>query len=357
MKPHNKEEAERWEEDQCSGTLNCFDEGRDLPGHIVVETVPFNVNSAQSCAREDHAFETETSRCLDTNGGFASGQGGTVVVATAEVASTLQGGGRRGHRIDAEGAAGGHLVVEVMATGETASALTSSGGGADDNDGQANHLVVGRVVEVSEAYQCHGSNVGPMGVLRAGNGNETGGVPFIAEAIAFTDRGRGDSQQTECSDIAFCLTSPNGGGRSDDRQVAYRLLAFGQYADDDLASTMQSRDYKGATDLVVNRVRYIVRRFTPVEAERLQGFPDNWTLIKFKGRVKKEHLAEVVAYLRDATGEGWTEDQVLELGADSHRYRTLGNAISIPPLRWLGQRILRVWHMLERGEEIPGEMP
>ncbi len=40
-----------------------------------------------------------------------------------------------------------------------------------------------------EAMQCHGSNVGPMGTLRAGNGNEAGGVPFIAQTVqAGTDQ-------------------------------------------------------------------------------------------------------------------------------------------------------------------------
>lgn len=47
------------------------------------------------------------------------------------------------------------------------SVRTSYGGG-----GQAANVVV-------EAIQCHGSNVGPMGTLRAGNGNECGGVPVV----------------------------------------------------------------------------------------------------------------------------------------------------------------------------------
>jgi DNA (cytosine-5)-methyltransferase 1 len=36
------------------------------------------------------------------------------------------------------------------------------------------------VGQVPAVYQCHGSNVGPMGTLRAGNGNEAGGVPFVS---------------------------------------------------------------------------------------------------------------------------------------------------------------------------------
>lgn len=41
--------------------------------------VAYNVNAAESCARKDHAIPTETARCLDSSGGFATQQGGTVV--------------------------------------------------------------------------------------------------------------------------------------------------------------------------------------------------------------------------------------------------------------------------------------
>jgi len=54
-----------------------------------------------------------------------------------------------------------------------------------------------------------------------------------------------------------------------------------------------------------------VRRFTPLECERLQGFPDHYTAIPYRGQV----------------------------AADSPRYEAIGNAIAIPPLRWIGERI------------------
>lgn len=56
-----------------------------------------------------------------------------------------------------------------------------------------------------------------------------------------------------------------------------------------------------------------VRRLTPLECERLQGFPD-----------------------------GWTDGQ-----ADSHRYRQLGNAVAVPVVAWLGKRIMAVETMQE----------
>lgn len=55
----------------------------------------------------------------------------------------------------------------------------------------------------------------------------------------------------------------------------------------------------------------LVRRLTPTECERLQGFPDGWTRI------------------RDATPDGM-------------RWQALGNSMAVPVIRWLGKRIQAV---------------
>lgn len=57
-----------------------------------------------------------------------------------------------------------------------------------------------------------------------------------------------------------------------------------------------------------------VRRLTPVECERLQGFPDNWTRISYKGKPE-------------------------EKCPESHRYKAVGNSWAVPVVRWLGERI------------------
>ena len=54
-----------------------------------------------------------------------------------------------------------------------------------------------------------------------------------------------------------------------------------------------------------------VRRLTPLECERLQGFPDNWTSIKYRGTLAK----------------------------DATRYRAIGNSMAVNVMRWIGQRI------------------
>jgi DNA (cytosine-5)-methyltransferase 1 len=62
-----------------------------------------------------------------------------------------------------------------------------------------------------------------------------------------------------------------------------------------------------------------VRRLTPVECERLQGFPDNYTNIPWN---KKEE------------------------SPDSQRYKAMGNSMAVPVMRWIGQRIDKVEHGL-----------
>ncbi|WP_051299350.1 DNA cytosine methyltransferase [Marinobacterium litorale] len=164
--------------------------------------------------------------------------------------------------------------------------------------------------------------------------------------------------------------------------VGFRMLAFGEYADDETASTMKARDYKDATDLAVtvslrgreggataelggdvagtlrassgggdkphvltslkpvsvhgtqdpcvsdkafelgrnNGQENVlfeppmkVRRLTPRECERLQGFPDNHTNVTYRGKP----------------------------AADGPRYKAIGNSMAVPVMHWVGNRIDR----------------
>ena len=60
-----------------------------------------------------------------------------------------------------------------------------------------------------------------------------------------------------------------------------------------------------------------VRRLTPVECERLQGFPDNWSRIPWKGKPEEEC-------------------------PDGPRYKACGNSMAVPVMRWIGERIAAV---------------
>lgn len=79
-----------------------------------------------------------------------------------------------------------------------------------------------------------------------------------------------------------------------------------------------------------------VRRLTPIECERLQGFPDNFTLIPVSKR--KQITAEEYAYLRHHNPT-LTAEAAYRLATDGPRYKALGNSMAVPVMRWIGQRI------------------
>lgn len=80
----------------------------------------------------------------------------------------------------------------------------------------------------------------------------------------------------------------------------------------------------------------VVRRLTPVECERLQGFPDNHTLIPVDKR--KQITAEEYAYLRHHNPL-MTAEQAYKFAADGPRYKAIGNSMAVPVMRWIGGRI------------------
>lgn len=127
------------------------------------------------------------------------------------------------------------------------------------------------------AYQ-FGSNVGPMGTLRAGNGGgASGGTPFVTHALT-----------AEGADA-----SEDGTGRG--------------------------------TPITVDSAA--VRRLTPVECERLQGYPDQWT-------ARRQDLV--------ADGNRWVPANPVSSGveqADAPRYRQLGNSIAVPVFAWVAIRV------------------
>jgi DNA (cytosine-5)-methyltransferase 1 len=161
------------------------------------------------------------------------------------------------------------------------------------------------------------------------SGKDGGGKGYLGQAsLAMTLGG-----QEQYLDIAGTLDgkscASNRGSQANETDfLAYRMTAFGEYADDVPSSAMKQRDFKDATDLVIahetgkgfwteglpglrgqpggmpENIVYNsgVRRLTPTECERLQGFPD-----------------------------GWTNGQ-----SDSVRYKQLGNAVSVPPAKWIG---------------------
>ena len=104
-------------------------------------------------------------------------------------------------------------------------------------------------------------------------------------------------------DLAYTLTAT-------DRHAVYSRQRVDDFRRNDVVSTQSARQYKDATDLICQQAEsyaYLIRRLTPLECERLQGFPDGWT---------------------DIPG-----------ASDSARYKALGNSVAIPCVEFIMSRI------------------
>lgn len=188
-------------------------------------------------------------------------------------------------------------------------ALTARGVGtcgADDNQAQAGHLIafgggnIGGSIDVAacltakgqridfevETFAVHGTqdpdtNLELAHTLGRNHGQENA---IFSEPFTLAIRGRNEGSTVEIRNdgTANALLTPNGGRAG----MGVGAISWG----------MQ------------------VRRLMPVECERLQGFPDNHTLISWRGKVATEC-------------------------PDGPRYRAIGNSMAVPVMRWIGERI------------------
>lgn len=148
------------------------------------------------------------------------------------------------------------------------------------------------------AFSCkdHGADAGDTApTLRAGGhtfSHANGGVmPAVAvqEPYTLAIRGRGETHNLEARQdgTANALLTPNGG--------------------------------RGGIGVGAIAHAMAVRRLTPRECERLQGFPDDYTLIPWRNRE----------------------------APDGPRYKALGNSMAVPVMRWIGARISLIHHERE----------
>lgn len=120
----------------------------------------------------------------------------------------------------------------------------------------------------------------------------------------------------ECGEQVPALQARMGTG-GNQVPLTYSRQAIGEYKESSTGSTCSARDFKDSTDLAITHM--VVRRLTPMECERLQGFPDYWTDI----------------------GEWIDEKGKKHKDADSPRYKALGNSIALPFWDWMLRRMAR----------------
>jgi DNA (cytosine-5)-methyltransferase 1 len=85
-----------------------------------------------------------------------------------------------------------------------------------------------------------------------------------------------------------------------------------------------------------------VRRLTPLECERLQGFPDGWTAVGLDHDVYPKKPKRLKKSVERSQQRGLTHEDRVRRMTDSARYRMLGNAVTVNVTRWLGTRIVQI---------------
>jgi len=117
--------------------------------------------------------------------------------------------------------------------------------------------------------------------------------------------------------VAQCLTTRTGSAY--DPTTETLPIAFGAQNSanqgDSVSTEITPTLDKSKTPAVMNDLQ--VRRLTPTECERLQGFPDNYTQIEWRNKAAEEC-------------------------PDGPRYKAMGNSMAVPVMRWIGERIQMV---------------
>ena len=194
-------------------------------------------------------------------------------------------------------------------TQKAVAALTARGVGtcgADDNQAQAGHLIAfggGNTaghIDVATACTAHGIRLDFDTETFAVHGTQD---PDTNRELAHT-LGRNNGQENAIVTEQFTLAIR---GRSEGSTVEVR--------NDGTANALLTPN-GGRAGMGVGAIGWgmQVRRLTPIECERLQGFPDNHTLIGWRGKDADEC-------------------------PDGPRYKAIGNSMAVPVMRWIGERI------------------
>ena len=281
-RPHSAEEAPAWKDGKVANTLNAFDVGESRCNELVVQAYGIcskDSNAMKSGNPHSGFYEAETSRTLDANGGNPGCNQGGIAVVEPEGMSAFH-INQRDEVIDLQGKSGALMATRNMQM--QTFVLQGSMIGRDDRNGP------------------QGSGI-----------NED--VSFTLDA---TDR-HAVAQPTYCTSKNSHFTR----------------------AEKELANTLVATDYKDPP--VINDVKeepeYIVRRLTPTECARLQGFPDWWC----GGLGTEEPAEDELAFWREVfethrkiagtSAKPKTDKQIIKWLKDPHsdsaEYKMWGNGI------------------------------
>jgi len=193
-----------------------------------------------------------------------------------------------------------------------------SRGGDIYQDGSTNPLrtVAPPAVAFKPSHYTRGKDGAPSGVASPLSADADKGDQDTVVAQGFTYSGYSNQPAWMTGDRTDCL--PASGHSDGSHQGVGVAIGFDGFQSCNPKATHQAT-HEGTGPLIRNRPHCVatamsVRRLTPRECERLQGFPDDYTLVTYRSKP----------------------------AADGPRYKALGNSMAVPVMRWIGERIASV---------------
>jgi DNA (cytosine-5)-methyltransferase 1 len=220
--------------------------------------------------------------------GFGNGKDPT------EVAACLMGGGPK-HDICTE-----NYLVQSVAGFISHTLDTANGGKGCGEDGTGKGVPIIAFAQNSRGELRFESGHGQIvGALSTGGGKPGQGMPVVL-SVALRGRSQGLAAELGCA-VASALRAAGGSG--DKSHVL---------APDYEAHFRYERNPPNPNDWL----QWRVRRLMPRECERLQGMPDDYTLVPYRGKP----------------------------AADAPRYKAIGNSMAVPCMAWIGARLRHCLH-------------
>lgn len=260
---------DRWQEEQTAPTLNAFDNGSDTRATVVMPVI------FDGTRHDDFRVYTDATPTLKQRMGTGGGQ----VPMVAEPIAFAQ-----------------NQRDEVRDLNDVAGCLQAE-------PGMKQQTFVAQPVNFDEFNHTGGESVHHS--IRSGRHSTGVAVPLAI-----------DGTWWDGSDVAPSLTRNSVNQRMPDKgqlsAIVEPVVAPTLTAANDPSRSPQSTEVTNQVEAVYG-IQYAVRRLTPVECERLMGWPDDHTRWRADGKEQ----------------------------ADSHRYKQCGNGVASPVAEWIGTHILK----------------
>jgi DNA (cytosine-5)-methyltransferase 1 len=208
------------------------------------------------------------------------------------IAGTLQCGGKSAGSVTGQDIGQGMLIPQVTGT------LTGSQGyaGPDEND-------AARGMYIAHTIRGEGFDASEDGMGR--------GTPLVP--IAF--------HGSQDPDVSGDVTHPVGRNQGRETCVAFAHNQSGDVFTGNVCGAMGTNQNASGRNTPMVATHYAIRRLIPRECERLQGLPDDYTLVPYRGKP----------------------------AADGPRYRAIGNGMAVPVVEWIFRRIAKAAQGLRLG--------